>query len=264
MPTKEYINRIIQKDCNDFMDQLCNESIKLTITSPPYGNIRKYNGFKLDIEKTVNNLFRITENNGIVVWVVGDQVINGSESGESFIQALCFMKAGFRLHDTMIYMKDSISFPETNRYSQVFEYMFVFSKGKPSTVNLIKDRKNIHFKNKKKITGGERQQDGVILKRRKGNLLNEFGCRYNVWQINTGYGKSSKDKIAYNHPAIFPEKLSNDHILSWSNENDIIFDPFMGSGTTIKSAILNKRRYIGCDISNEYVEIASQRINKYI
>ncbi len=161
----------------------------------------------------------------------------------------------------MIYQKDSISFPETNRYSQIFEYMFILSKGKPKTVNIIKDRKNLHYNGRKKITGGERQVEGDLKRRRKGNLLKEFGARFNIWRVSAGHNKSTTDKIAFKHPAIFPEKLCRDHILTWSDDGDLVYDPFMGSGTTAKMAKLHNRNYLGSEISSEYCKIIDERLN---
>lgn len=256
------VNKIYNMDCLEGMKLLEDNSIDLTVTSPPYDDLRNYNGFSWDFEEVARQLYRVTKVGGVAVWVVGDKTIKGSETGTSFKQALFFKEVGFNLHDTMIYEKDSISFPETNRYSQVFEYMFVFSKGKPKSVNIIKDRKNKWYDGNKKIKGKERQSDGSLLGRRKGNLLKEYGSRFNIWRFSTGYMKSSPDKIAYGHPAIFPEKLANDHIISWSNEGDLILDPFMGSGTTAKMAILNNRQYIGFELSAEYCEIAEKRVRE--
>lgn len=191
---------------------------------------------------------------------MGDKTINGSETGTSFKQALHFMKCGFNLHDTMIYQKDSISFPETNRYSQIFEYMFIFSKGKPNTFNCIKDRKNIHFNGRKRIKGNYRINDGSQKRHNKQNLLKEYGARFNIWRISTGCNKSTLDKFAFEHPAIFPEKLAEDHILTWSNKGDIVLDPLCGSGTTPKMAKIHGREFIGIEINKEYVEIAEKRL----
>ena len=162
----------------------------------------------------------------------------------------------------MIYQKDSISFPETNRYSQIFEYMFVLSKGKPKTVNIIKDRRNKWANGEKKIKGRERKKDGSLNDRKKENILKPFGSRFNIWKISQGYMKSTSDKIAYKHPAIFPEKLAKDHIKSWSNEGDVVLDPFMGSGTTAKMAELLNRKWIGFEISQEYVDITYKRVGQ--
>jgi DNA modification methylase len=254
------INRIYNMDCVAGLKMLDSGSVDLTVTSPPYDDLRNYNGFQWDFEEVARQLFRVTKDGGVVVWIVGDKTVKGSETGTSFKQALYFKEVGFNLHDTMIYEKDSISFPETNRYSQIFEFMFVLSKGKPKTVNIIKDRKNKWYDGKKKIKGKERQPDGTLFDRRRGNLLKEYGSRFNIWRFSAGYGKSSADKIAYKHPAIFPEKLANDHIITWSNEGDLILDPFMGSGTTAKMAKLNNRDYIGFELSNEYCNIAGQRL----
>lgn len=252
------VNKIITGDNVEVLRKMPEGYIDLTVTSPPYDDLRTYNGYSWDPELIANELFRVTKPGGVVVWIVGDRTVKGSETGSSFKQALTFMDIGFNLHDTMIYMKDSISFPDTNRYYQIFEYMFIFSKGSPKTVNLISDRKNKHAGHK--IRGRERQSDGSLCGRRKGNPVKEFGVRYNVWQVQTGYMKSTKDLIAYNHPAIFPESLAEDHILSWSNPGDIVLDPFGGSGTTAKMAKKNGRHFIHIDISEEYNEIARKRL----
>jgi site-specific DNA-methyltransferase (adenine-specific) len=196
--------------------------------------------------------------------VVNDQVIKGSESGTSFRQALKFMDAGFLLHDTMIYEKNSSSYPasaKSNRYTQIFEYMFVFSKGKPKTSNLICDKPNKWAghtnwgKNTKRI--GENEQLVEV-----GDIkpVPDFSPRNNIWRYVNGGGFASKDKIAHKHPAIFPEELVRDHINTWTNEGDLIYDPFIGSGTVAKMCILMNRDYIGSEISQEYVDICNERI----
>lgn len=253
------LNRIYQFNCVEGMKLLPNECVDLTITSPPYDDIRDYKGFNFNSLEVAEQLYRITKKGGVVVWVVGDRTVKGSETGTSFKQALDFMASGFNLHDTMIYMKDSIAFPDTNRYYQIFEYMFVFSKSKPKTFNLIKDRENKHVG--KKLKGRERQPNGTLKQRYNVNEINKYGIRYNVWQYQTGYMKHTKDKEAYNHPAIFPEKLAEDHIISWSNENEIVFDPFMGSGTTAKMAQINNRKWLGFEVASDYIEIANKRLD---
>jgi len=237
------------------------ESIDLTVTSPPYDNLRKYNGFEWDFESLAHELYRVTKPGGVVVWVVGDATINGSETLTSFKQAIYFKEVvGFNVHDTMIFEKDSIRYPEANRYYSAFEYMFIFSKGKPKTFNPIRDRKNKRAG--ELITGRDRNPDGS-LKRKSGHgkrKVPEYGIRFNVWKYQIGKWKVAKDKEAYKHPAIFPEKLAEDHIISWSNPGDIVLDPFMGSGTTAKMAALNGRFFVGFEISEEYVEIANKRL----
>jgi|SRR3990167_1447940 len=254
------MNKIIQGDALLKLRELPDESVDLTVTSPPYDNIRAYKGFSFDFEGIARELYRVTKEGGVVVWVVGDQTVDGSESGTSFRQALFFKEIGFRLHDTMIYEKNGTSFPDTNRYYQVFEYMFVFSKGKPKTANLLVDRKNKWPGSWGKSS--ERQEDG-ILKQKKKIISNEMGIRFNIWRINGGFGFSSKDEIAYEHPAIFPEALAADHIRTWSNQGDLVLDPMCGSGTTCKMAKLLKRNYIGIEISPEYCKLAEQRIAQY-
>ena len=257
------VNQIICGDCLEVMKGLPDKCIDLTVTSPPYDDLRTYNGFNWDFEGVAKELYRITKPGGVVVWVVSDATINGSETGTSFRQALYFKEIGFNLHDTMIYQKTGCTYPETNRYYPSFEYMFVFSKGKPKTVNLIADKPNKNFG--KKVTGTERKPDGTLkphtaVKNKTNRTVKKFGVRTNVWLYSVGKWKTTKDEYAYKHPAMFPEQLAEDHILTWSNPGDIVFDPFLGSGTTAKMAVLNDRKYIGFEISKEYFDIASQRL----
>jgi site-specific DNA-methyltransferase (adenine-specific) len=258
---QEYLNKIINDDCLSFMAKLPDNFIDLTITSPPYDNLRDY---KNDICKIYNfevfkliakELYRITKNGGVVVWVVGDATINGSETGTSFKQALYFKEIGFNLHDTMIYQKNAYPFPPVNRYFPVFEFMFIISKKNPKTYNLIR----VMTHSQRNNNSSTRNKDGSLSKT-KYEVGKKTRIKDNIWLYNIGFSKSSKDKIAYEHPAIFPEKLASDHIVSWSNKGDIVFDPFMGSGTTAKMAIANDRNFIGCEISKEYCKIAETRI----
>lgn len=248
-------------DCIKLMKQLPNNSIDLVITSPPYDDLRDYNS-NIDFKKVAIELYRIVKNGGVIVWVVGDKVNKGSKTLTSFKQALLFKDIGFNVYDVIIYEKTSPSAPHKNRYFNSFEYMFIFSKGKPQTVNLLKDRKNKY--------GGT--YSGVVTKREKNGtlttkgkkLIEEYGIRTNIWSYAVGNNKSTTDKIAFKHPAIFPEKLAQDNILSWSNPDDIVLDIFMGSGTTCKMAYLNHRHYIGFEINKNYFNIAKERINKVL
>jgi len=255
------INKIYCMDCVEGMKLLPNECIDLTVTSPPYDNLRTYKGFTWDFEGMAKELYRVTKQGGVVVWVVGDATIKGSETGTSFRQALYFKEIGFNLHDTMIYAKNNVYAhdPRNKRYKQCFEYMFVLSKGKPNTYNEIKDRPNKHVG--KTLSGTKGRTKEGIKRNLKPIVLGEYQARFNIWEYTTG-GSVASDKIAFKHPAIFPEKLAEDHILTWSNEGDLVLDPFMGSGTTAKMALLNGRNYIGIDISEEYCEIAEQRISQ--
>jgi len=262
------INKIYNENCLNTMSKMDNNFIDLTVTSPPYDNLRDYNGYTLDFETISKELFRITKPGGVVVWIVNDATINGSETGTSFKQALFFKECGFNLHDTMIYSRIS-PFPDSIRYQQGFEYMFVFSKGKPKAFNPLREKKSKNsFKSKIKTF---RQKNGLTKKgnekekeRIKKSFNDKTKVKSNVWSFPRGYMQSTKDKIAFQHPAIFPEKLANDHIISWSNENDLIYDPFSGSGTTAKMALINERNFIGSEISAEYCEIANKRINETI
>ena len=258
---ERFLNKIICGDNVEVMRQMPDNCIDLTVTSPPYDNLRTYNGFSFNFEEVAQELYRITKDGGVVVWVVGDATIKGSETGTSFRQALYFKDIGFNLHDTMIYEKVQISFPDAIRYYNSFEYMFVLSKGKPEVFNPItKPNPNAG----KSIKPTKRTREGELIKD-SGYLLGkkapERSVLRNIWRYATGTC-SATDKIAYQHPAIFPEQLAQDHIISWSNSGDFVFDPFSGSGTTAKMALLTGRNYCGIDISEEYCEIARQRVEQ--
>lgn len=253
---------ILNMDCVKAMKLMPDECVDLTVTSPPYDNLRTYEGFSWDFEATAKELYRITKQGGVVVWVVGDATVKGSETGTSFKQALYFKEIGFNLHDTMIYHKNSLPMNH-NRYEQDFEYMFIISKGKPNTFNPIR----IPCKYPEKETARQHsyfsETDEKIRKARSGKKRKPVGkdkIKGNIWYFSTGKNHSTQDNIAFKHPAIFPEALVNDHIISWSNENDIVFDPFMGSGTTAKMAMLNNRKFIGCELSENYCEIIKERL----
>ena len=253
------LNKIYCMDCLDGLKQLDDECIDLTVTSPPYDNLRTYNGYSFDFENIAKELYRVTKKGGVVVWIVGDSTIKGSETGTSFKQALFFKEIGFNLHDTMIYAKNNVYAhdPRNKRYKQCFEYMFILSKGKPKTYNEIKDRPNKH--KGKTLSGTKGRNKNGEKRELKNVVINEFQARFNIWEYTTG-GSVSSDKIAFKHPAIFPEKLAQDHILSWSNEGDVVMDIFMGSGTTAKMCKIANRNYIGFEISQEYCDIAEERL----
>ena len=255
------LNKIYNMDCLEGLKQLDDESIDLTVTSPPYDDLRNYNGYSFDFENIAKELYRVTKNGGSIVWIVSDATINGSESGTSFKQALYFKDIGFNIHDTMIWEKPTFTAVGAlkTKYAQVFEYMFIFTKGKIKTFNPIKDRKNKYVGDKKH--SGIRQKDGSIKEKSSiGKPVAEYGQRFNVWHMPTCQSKTERT----GHPAQFPEQLINDHIISWSNKGDIVLDPFMGSGTTAKMSKLNDRNFIGFEISKEYCDIAEERLKTVI
>lgn len=227
--------------------------IDLVVTSPPYDNLRTYGGHSWDFEGVAHQLWRIIKPGGVVVWIVADATIDGSETGTSFRQALRFKEIGFRLHDTMIWQKHTFSLPFPNRYHQIFEFMFVLSNGEP-TFNPIMDMKNAHAGERRSVT--VRERDGRTT-RRTDKIIAENGKRNNLWRcvahVQRGKGV---------HPAPFPESLARDHILSWSNEGDIVLDPFAGSFTTCKMARLLGRRWIGIEINEAYCEIGRKRLKE--
>jgi DNA modification methylase len=262
-------NQLYNEDCLTTMSNMDDNSIDLTLTSPPYDDLRTYNehvggnktefnGYSFPFEQIALELYRVTKKGGVVVWVVGDATNKGSETGTSFRQALFFKECGFDLYDTMIYQKTGTPFPQKTRYNQTFEYMFVFSKGKPNTFNPIM-KKNITagaVRNSRKF----RNADGDMIPGFNGKPVNEYGIENNIWLIKNGMNKSTKDLVAFEHPAIFPEELAAKHIITWTKETDLVYDPFMGSGTTAKMSILLGRNWIGSELDTTYSEICRRRL----
>ena len=243
------INKILQGDCLDVMNKMPDNYIDLTVTSPPYDNLRTYNGFVFDFEGIARELHRVTKPGGVVVWVVGDATIKGSETLTSFKQAIYFNEIGFNVHDTMIWFKPN-AMPQVDktRFTQSFEYMFVLSKGKPKSTS---PRKQLTKNGGKHLNRGDGNSENI--NKKGGNVVKKERISFNVYPLCVG-GKN------HGHSAVFPEQLAEDHILSWSNESDIVLDPFMGSGTTAKMALKNKRKFIGFELSQEYCNTANRRI----
>ena len=251
------INQIIQGDCLEVMKTMPDNCIDLVVTSPPYDNLRDYKGYTFNFEGIAQELYRIIKKGGVVVWVVGDATIKGSETGTSFRQALYFKDIGFNIHDTMIWRKTNPvpQFPTIKRYTSDFEYMFILTKGQPKTFNAIETatktagRKiNRNTRSAFSDQSADRPRDVITTTKATKRLTN-------TWDI--GVGSRNKE-----HPAIFPEQLANDHIISWSNKGDLILDPMAGSGTTLKMAQKNNRNYIGIEISPEYCELIKKRLKQ--
>ena len=247
------LNRIYNENCLDTMAKMSDNMVDLVVTSPPYEGMKDYNGYSFEFEKIAKELFRVMKDGGVIVWVVGDETKKGNESGTSFKQALYFKEIGFNLHDTMIWHKPNcFNFGSNDCYRQSFEYMFVFTKGRIKTKNLIRD---VPAKMAgKSVRGARKHVDGSRDTDVPDFIVGSYKKRDNVWDIMVAQDKGS------NHPAIFPEELAHDHIISWSNKGDVVYDPFMGSGTVAKMAIITQRNYIGSEISAEYCESANNRI----
>ncbi len=260
MNTQDFKNKIVHGDCIEVMKNFDDDSIDMVLTSPPYDNLRTYKGYSFPFDAIAKELFRIVKPGGVVVWVVNDATINGSETGTSFNQALLFKEIGFNIHDTMIFKKrNPIPQIYRKRYNNEFEYMFVFSKGQVLTHNPIMvpclhaglELNGTTYKNySKNEQKREKMAKPVKSEKVKGN----------IWEYVVG--KNLEDQEAKGHPAPFPCELARDHIISWSNEGDLILDPMNGSGTTCKAAKQLGRNYIGIDISLEYCEIARNRIGE--
>ncbi|MFM9902965.1 MAG: DNA-methyltransferase [Pyrinomonadaceae bacterium] len=256
-------SRIYHENCIETLARMPDDLVDMTITSPPYDDLRDYNGYHFPVEDIAKSLFHKTKPGGVVIWVVGDRTVNGDETLSSFHHAITFQKAGFKVHDTMLYVKNNpIPSDCGKRYRQAFEYMFCFSKGQPKTFNPITEPTK---------SAGQKITAFRITGKGRGNVPDEDIGREikterkvsNIFYYNVGTS-SSKDKIAFQHPAIFPEQLARDQIRTWTHEGDIVYDCFMGSGTTAKVAHQLNRKWIGSEISAEYVDLARTRLAPYL
>ena len=250
------MNRLIVGDAsNVLVEEFSENTFDLTVTSPPYENLRDYNGYSFDAENMLASIFRVTKEGGVCVWVVGDK-IKGGRSLVSFEHAFIARDVGFIVHDVMIYQKRNTPFMRSNAYTNCYEFMFIFAKQKPKTFNPLKVPTVRHGEEMCVTNKGPdavNRKVPVELKKKK--------VKPNIWEYAVGLGGSTRDRCAFEHPAIFPERLAEDHILSWTNEGDTVLDPMCGSGTTCKMAMINKRRYIGIDISKDYIDLAEKRIS---
>jgi len=261
---KDYVNKIINGDSLEVLKKMPDNYIDLVLTSPPYDDLRDYNkeiiwNFSI-FQNIAKELYRIMKPGGVIVWVVGDKTKNGNKSLTSFKHSLYFQEIGFNIYDVLIYEKTGSAPPHPNRYFNTFEYMFVVSKGKPKTINLLRDKENKWGGHETYSDVTRREKDGTLTNKGK-KTIKKFGIRTNIWKYTNGKGFSTKDKVAYEHPAIFPEKLAEDHIKSWSNEGDIVLDIFGGSGTTVKVSKLLNRNWIYIDKVKKYCDIAEQRMD---
>jgi DNA modification methylase len=247
------LDTIICGDNCEILASMPAESVDLVVTSPPYDDLRTYGGHAWDFYGVAWLLKRVLKPGGVIVWVVGDATVNGSETGSSMMQALHFRSIGLNLHDTMTWSKPNFSAVGALqcRYAPTSEFMFVLSKGAPKSFNPIKDRKTLSIG---AVKGGSiRQKDGTRKRMsNEGKPYAEYGQRYNVWEI-------APERCDVGHPAPFPQSLASDHIQSWSNPGDVVLDPFAGSGTTLKAAKELGRRFVGIEINPAYVDICHKR-----
>jgi DNA modification methylase len=241
---------------------LADESVDCVVTSPPYGELRDYEGYHYEFAPIAKEIVRVLKPGRVLVWVEGDETNGTGESGDSFRHALAFKDLGLRLHDTMIYMKSGPSYPSQDKYYQVFEYMFILSKGRPAVFNPLKDRENRWFGQKWSKVRTRREKNGDLKSQIwYADEVEKMGVRFNIWQYAVGHGYHG-DEFCHEHPATFPEALAQDHILSWTNPGDTVLDPMCGSGTTLKMAELNNRNAIGIDCSLKYCNLSRRRIER--
>ena len=260
MLSEKHLNQVLNCDCAKGMRALPDACIPLAVTSPPYDKLRLYGGHPFQFEPIARELYRVTQPGGVIVWVVQDQVVDGVETGTSFRQREFFRSLGMSVHATLIMPINACRFPHTRRHSQQFHYAFVLSKGRPRVVNVLRDKPNKTAGNM--VRHSHRDKDGRLVNCYKPEKrIATYGYRGNIWPpYEVGNGKTTRDRIAFAHPALMPEAMAEDHILSWSRPGDLVFDPMCGAATTCKMALLNHRKFLGLEIHQPYWELACKRM----
>lgn len=243
-------------DCVEILNKQKEEFVDLVITSPPYDNLREYNGYVFNYQPVVKAIYRCLKPGGVCVWVVADQTTNGSESGSSFKQSIYAKQIGFNLHDTMIYAKNNYVPLTKNRYEQAFEYIMVWSKGKPNTFNALMvpcSTAGLMLYNTNFKAIGEKNYS---MRYREPTIVKDTKIAPNIFYYTIGRNEGN------GHPAPFPYQLAIDQIESWSNIGDLVLDPMMGGCTSGVAAKALSRKFIGIDVSQEYVNISENRLKE--
>ena len=251
----------------DIKREIGEGAVDLIVTSPPYDGVRQYGGHRFRFNEVADICGFVLAPGGVLVWIVNDSIDReGSETMTSFKMALTFReRVGLRLNDTMIYHKVHLGNPTVVRYPQSFEYMFVFSNGAPKTVNLLRDQKSIHGGRKTRNSGTGRKKDGAPHQYDKPRIRPEYHLRSNVWTYYVGGGHTAPDfPRAFEHPALMHLQLATEHILSWSNPGDLVFDPLAGSGTTLRAAKNLGRRAVGIEVHKPYVDLMVERMGQEV
>ena len=230
----------------------------LILTSPPYDGMREYGGYNgaFDFGAIAAACVANLAPGGVLVWVVGDQIIDGGESGTSFRQALGFKALGLTLHQTLFFEAAHYRPIDKSRALRGVQYMFVFAKGSPMVANIPIDRPNVKAGMRVtrsyapgKSLNGSRNPASDRVKR-----IADFGRRGPIWRYATECGSDM------GHPAAFPYALASDHIVCWTNPGDLVIDPMVGSGTTLRAAADLGRRAIGIEINPEYCDLIRRRL----
>ena len=250
--------RLIVGDCVEVMDSWPEGCVDLVVTSPPYDMLRNYRGFAFDSKAVIAALFRVIRPGGVVVWVIGDSIKKGSRTLTGYLHAFQFRRQGFNIHDIMIWQKKNPMYAQRRAYVSCFEYVLVCTRGAPDTFNPLRTPT---VSGAVPFVAGARGRDGVLKSVR--GMHNEEKVLTNIWEYAVGRGGTTRDDVAFEHPALFPEKLAADHIVSWSNPGDLVVDPMCGASTTGKMALMNGRRYVGIDVSEEYIDVSKRRLAEH-
>ena len=254
-----FVDQVVCSDNVAVLSSLPAESVDLFVTSPPYDNLRKYGGQPWDFKALAGEMTRTLKVGGVIVWNVSDSVVNGSESLTSMRQAIHFHDVlGLRVHDTQIYLKNSYVPKNHNRYEQAWEYLFVFTKGKPKTFNPI--LVPCVTAGSRRWRGAEKQNEATYSMKRvnKHTTVKTHKIHPNVFAYDVG--KNAKTT----HNAPFPIELARDAVISWSNVGDFVVDPFVGSGTTVVAAKQLNRHFLGIDIHKPYCAETLRRLTETI
>lgn len=240
-------------DCLDFLCQIPDQSIQLVITSPPY-NIGKEYEERLEIveyvsqqRQVINECIRVLKNEGSICWEIGNYVENGEIIPLDILIYDCFKSKGLQLRNRIIWHFEH-GLHCSNRFSGRYEAILWFTKSDGYVFNLDEVRVPQKYPGKKYFKG---PNIGKYSSNPKGKNPSD------VWDI-PNVKSNHVEKTC--HPCQFPVALIQRLVLALSNKDDIVFDPFLGVGSTAVAGIINGRKVAGSEIVKKYYDIACERV----
>lgn len=246
-------------DAIEHASTLASDSVDLVLFSPPYDGVRDYRGnWTLDLPALGSELLRVVKDGGFAVMVIADGTKNQRKSMTTFRTAVAWEDAGWSLFESVIYSRDGRPGAWwATRFRVDHEHILMFYKGKRPRPVTHHDGLRVPSKHAgKKWTGTQRLTDGTLVKTSATVAADK--CRGTIWHYATSNSEGNRTKAK--HPATFPDALARDVILALSAPGDVVYDPMMGSGTSVVIAAQEGRRWLGNDFFAEYVEIAQQRL----
>lgn len=251
--------RLLTGDACEILPTIRESSVDLTVFSPPYDGLRDYKGKpSFDMAVLGREILRVTKEGGVCCMVIQDATKNGAKSLTSFRTACLFADLGWRLFECCIYSRAGVPGAWwTKRFRVDHEYIFIFTRGDGLPRRFDKTSLMVESKYAGITAGGTKRTtkgDFVAIKK---TVISPLKCRGTIWHYAAS--NTERNKTKSEHPATYPDSLARDIISCFSKEGDLVLDPMMGSGTTGIASVNMGRRFLGIEISVQYMEIAKRR-----